>query len=170
VVSITLPALRDRLEDLQPLVQEILLAANRKFKRRLYGISPAGLAVMQNYSWPGNVRELRNVIERAFFVEKGALITPRGLAFPDSHPPEMPRAQPEAVAAPTNLDEIVHLNDYLEAQERLYILKAFDRYQHNVTRTAQALGLARVTLQRKLKQMKVIVQAQDGETDDEEDA
>lgn len=78
-VVIELPPLRERQDEIEPLARRFLHAANKANGRRVEGISPETLALLEAYSWPGNVRELRNVIERAVVVTQGALIGPEDL-------------------------------------------------------------------------------------------
>lgn len=78
-VVIEIPPLRERRDELEPLARRFLHAANKANGRRVEGISPETLAVLEAYAWPGNVRELRNVIERAVVVTQGARIGPEDL-------------------------------------------------------------------------------------------
>jgi DNA-binding NtrC family response regulator len=78
-VVIEIPPLRERQDEIEPLARRFLHAANTANGRRVEGISPETLALLEAYSWPGNVRELRNVIERAVVVTQGALIGPEDL-------------------------------------------------------------------------------------------
>jgi formate hydrogenlyase transcriptional activator len=74
VVPIGLPPLRERLEDLEPLVHHFVKIYGRKLRRNVTSVSPAALATMRSYSWPGNIRELENVIERALLIDDSPVL------------------------------------------------------------------------------------------------
>jgi transcriptional regulator with GAF, ATPase, and Fis domain len=74
VVTITLPPLRDRTEDIPMLVEHFVNEYNEEFQRRVHGIAPEALKILQRYPWPGNVRELENVVERAVILCRTDLI------------------------------------------------------------------------------------------------
>jgi DNA-binding NtrC family response regulator len=79
VIQITIPPLRDRTGDIWPLARYFIEHYNRRFKRRIEGLSPDAARLLLSYDWPGNVRELRNAIERGMILEESALITPTSL-------------------------------------------------------------------------------------------
>jgi two-component system response regulator AtoC len=81
IISIFLPALRERKEDITPLVEFFLAHYNRKFRKTVQGISEETRRLLQNYDWPGNVRELKNALERAMILEDGNLLRPDDLPF-----------------------------------------------------------------------------------------
>jgi two-component system nitrogen regulation response regulator GlnG len=87
VVRIRLPSLRERLEDVPPLVEFVLQRLVKTQRTRVNQISPEALAMLMHYRWPGNVRELENVIQRATVMAKGETILPKDL------PPEILRAE-----------------------------------------------------------------------------
>ena len=66
VLNLRIPPLRERLEDIEPLVNEFISKYNKEFSKNITGIDPMALLLLKNYDWPGNVRELENCIERAF--------------------------------------------------------------------------------------------------------
>ncbi len=82
IISIYLPPLRERKEDVLPLVDFFVERYNRKFKKSIAGISEETRKLLLNYEWPGNVRELKNAIERAMILEESSLLTPEYLPFP----------------------------------------------------------------------------------------
>jgi two-component system nitrogen regulation response regulator NtrX len=94
------------------------------------------------YDWPGNVRELRNMVERLVIMTPGDVITPEDL------PPPLPAREGAPVPAEAGLQSLREARD---AFERAYILGELRAYDWNITRTAQALGIGRVNLWRKLK-------------------
>jgi two-component system, NtrC family, response regulator AtoC len=81
IISIFLPALRERKEDITPLVEFFLSHYNRKFRKSVQGISEETRRLLQNYDWPGNVRELKNALERAMILEDGNQLRPDDLPF-----------------------------------------------------------------------------------------
>src|SRR6202158_244114 len=81
IISIFLPTLRERKEDILPLVDFFLAHYNRKFRKSVQGISEDTRRLLLNYDWPGNVRELRNALERAMILEEGSLLKPDDLPF-----------------------------------------------------------------------------------------
>jgi transcriptional regulator with PAS, ATPase and Fis domain len=88
VIHITIPPLRERIEDIAPLATFFVQHYNRKFKRQLLGVTPETLRLLTHYDWPGNVRELRNAIERAMILEDTSYIIPSSLPITLSGSPE----------------------------------------------------------------------------------
>lgn len=148
VVTIWLPPLRERREDLEPLINQMLLSANRRFKRKLHGIEPAALDAMHAYHWPGNIRELRNVIDRAFIIESGDRLTMASLPFRGASTHRHPK---HVGSAETAAMPILPLEEYLDRQERDYVRLVLDRVGGNVTQAARLLRLTRTALHRKLR-------------------
>jgi two-component system, NtrC family, response regulator AtoC len=81
IISIFLPSLRDRKEDLPALVEFFLDHYNRKFRKSVQGLTEETRRLLMNYDWPGNVRELKNALERAMILEEGTLLKPDDLPF-----------------------------------------------------------------------------------------
>src|SRR6201998_2400567 len=81
IISIFLPALRERKEDILPLVEFFLAHYNKKFRKSVQGLSEETRRLLLNYDWPGNVRELKNALERAMILEEGTLLKPDDLPF-----------------------------------------------------------------------------------------
>jgi two-component system response regulator AtoC len=81
IIAIYLPALRERKEDIQPLVEFFLSHYNRKFRKSVQGLSEETRRLLLNYDWPGNVRELKNALERAMILEEGTQLKPDDLPF-----------------------------------------------------------------------------------------
>jgi two-component system, NtrC family, response regulator AtoC len=81
IISIFLPALRERKEDIAPLVSFFLSHYNRKFRKSVQGITEETRRLLMNYDWPGNVRELKNALERAMILEDGNQLRPDDLPF-----------------------------------------------------------------------------------------
>src|SRR5208282_5820597 len=81
IIAIYLPALRERKEDIVPLVEFFLAYYNKKFRKAVQGLSEETRRLMLNYDWPGNVRELRNALERAMILAEGNQLRPDDLPF-----------------------------------------------------------------------------------------
>ena len=142
VIPITLPPLRERREDIQPLVKHFTSHFNGEFGRHVREIAPEAQAMLTAYAWPGNVRELRNVIERAVLLTDGATIGLREL------PPEVtaPMAGPAASAAALPSDGVK-----LDEVERRLLVQALDRAHGNQSHAAALLGLSRHQVRTRMK-------------------
>lgn len=134
VMSIHLPPLRDRKEDIPILVPHFLEKYNRTLKKQVQGITDEAMELLIQHDWPGNVRELENIIERLVVLSTGAYIEPSDLAFSG------------AVFSPSKTKS-VSLRDL----ERDHIIEMLQRYEGHKKETAQALGIDRKTLREKLK-------------------
>ncbi len=146
VVPITLPALRERAEDVPPLCQHFLASANRRTKRNVT-LSEAAMVALQLYDWPGNVRELENLVERLVILNRTDVIgvddLPRNLRTPATD-------LAAAVASDAPADGI-DLPATLARIEVVLIERAMRAANGNKTRAAELLGLSRTTLFDKLK-------------------
>jgi len=138
VVPIHLPPLRDRRDDIPLLVDHFVKRFRRETGKAIEGPSEEAMAALLAYSWPGNVRELENAIEHAFVCCPGG-------RFTSEHLPTEVRAAPGTSAGASVPP------DSLEAAEREALIRALQKAGGNQAAVAQALGLARNTLWRKLK-------------------
>ena len=134
---ITVPPLRDRREDIPPLVHHFLVRAASRMKKDATAMSAEAMTALMNYSWPGNVRELEHAVERAVILANGPSIRVRGL------PPEVTQKTRRRPGDDT-LD--------LQEQERVMIERALEKFGGNRRRAAEALKISTVTLWRKMKQ------------------
>jgi DNA-binding NtrC family response regulator len=144
VLPIALPPLRERREDILPLVRRVLERLRREPGRDNLGLTPPAQEKLLRYDWPGNVRQLENIIERSFALHPGPvldaheiLITPAGVTQPTAGPeagPELP--------ADISLAEV----------ESLHIRRVLESQGGNQVATARVLGISRSTLRRKLGQ------------------
>jgi DNA-binding NtrC family response regulator len=139
VIQVVLPPLRDRREDIPALAEHFLGRAARKLGRSLR-LAPATLERLLRYAWPGNVRELENAIERA------AILTRSEVVEPDDLPPHV--AAGLALGPSPALPRQATLAD----AERAHILQTLERFGRNLSGAAEALGIGRTTLWRKLKE------------------
>lgn len=135
-VEIRLPPLRDRLEDIPVLAEHFLKVHRERYRRPILGFTPEALDALRHHLWPGNVRELDHVIERAVLMSTGNMVTAFDLAL---------EATPDARLS-ARLEEMS-----LEDAERLLIKKALARFEGNANRAAEALGLSRSALYRRLQ-------------------
>jgi two-component system, NtrC family, nitrogen regulation response regulator NtrX len=148
VIPFYVPPLRDRKEDIPLLAREFLAELGQEYGRARIEISDSALNQLKSYHWPGNVRELRNVIERVL------ILNPRAARIESKHLPMLVQ-RTEGVATrtvgPNGREEFSSLLAAREAYERDYILKELDRSRGNISRAAEALGLERSHLYRKMK-------------------
>ncbi len=143
VINLELPNLRERISDIPLLAQHFLEHVCEESGKKVRGFTDDALAAMQRHSWPGNVRELQNVVERAVLLGKGdvirledlpaSLATSRGLSV-------------EPVGGRT-------LKEALEGPERQIILEVLESHNWNRHATADALGINRTTLYKKMKRL-----------------
>jgi two-component system nitrogen regulation response regulator NtrX len=142
VVPIAVPPLRDRREDIGLLADHFMAVLAREYGRRAKRFDADALERLQRYSWPGNVRELRNVIERLMIMVPGERVVVRDLLFLD---------QGTAPLSAAETGPIMPLHDARDDFERQYILRALAAQQGNMSRTADALGVERSNLYRKMR-------------------
>ena len=137
VVPIRVPALRERLQDIDELVPYFLseFCARNNFRPR--PIDPDAVALLHRYAWPGNVRELRNVVERM------AILTTRDRITADAIPMEISSAQPSRPAA--------GLQEVRDAAERQRIRQALDQTEWNVAAAARLLDTERTALHKRIR-------------------
>jgi DNA-binding NtrC family response regulator len=133
-VELHLPALRQRREDIPVLAMHFLSQYASRYRRQIHGFDTAALQTLVQHPWPGNVRELEHTIERAVLMCRSEQIQPADLGLGLQRP------------APQNLEELS-----LEAVESILIRKALQRFQGNVTQAAEALGLSRGALYRRME-------------------
>ncbi len=135
VVNIAIPPLRERKEDIPMLVNHFIRKYCTAMSRDLISIDNAALHRLEEYHFPGNVRELENMIERAIVVGNSKEIRLKDL--------------------PLEKDVISDSNDSLSDLEKKYILKTLNKYKWNISRTAKALKIDRVTLYSKIKKHQI---------------
>ncbi|ABB31298.1 two component, sigma54 specific, transcriptional regulator, Fis family [Geobacter metallireducens RCH3] len=146
VITIALPPLRERREDIEPLAMHFLAKYARRIRKNIRGFTPEALQSLQGYRWPGNVRELENVVERAAILTRGDLVTPEVL-------PIRPR-EDAPLLRPDNL--LVSL----EEMEREHIERVLRQTGFHKSRTAEILGISRKTLDRKIVEYALAIPGQ----------
>jgi len=133
-VEIHVPALRERREDIPVLAGHFLARYAARYRRPVQRFDPAAMQALKQYAWPGNVRELEHTIERAVLMSREQEIQPADLSLSSA------RAQAQ------NFEDLS-----LEAVEALLVRKALQRFQGNVSQAAEALGLSRGALYRRME-------------------
>ena len=141
VVRVSLPSLRERLDDIPALVSHFLRRFNRRFRREVRGIAPEALAALTAYDFPGNVRELENLVERAYAMGARDQITLDDL-------PSLSKTPAPSLAAAATGRPIPTLAEV----EKELILRALDTFKGDKEVAARALGISRRTIYRRLKE------------------
>ena len=134
-IEITVPPLRDRREDIPLLAQHFLGLHARRYRKDVAGFEAAALQTLLDHPWPGNVRELDHAVERAALLASGPRVRPADLGL-----------RPLRDSAEPPLEEMG-----LEEVEGVLIRKALSRFGGNVSRAAEALGLSRSALYRRME-------------------
>jgi two-component system nitrogen regulation response regulator GlnG len=159
-VTISLPPLRDRREDVSELAHYFLFRYNRQLGASARSISPAALELLQQYDWPGNVRELQSIIREALIVSAGPTILPEFL--PQDLRRETPADSVHVDASqwqqlPHQVDAWIAAGEKdlyrkaLEHFDRLMLRNAMDRAEGHQAHAAEILGISRVTLRTKMR-------------------
>ncbi len=148
VLTIPLPALRRRAEDIPLLADAFIAEFNDKYARQVRGLGEAALKLLAEHSWPGNVRELRNVIERAVVSCEDGVITPDYLPLAPPGTPAPDRANVVVLPVGTTLDD----------GERELILRTLQSVNNNKTRAAEILGTTPKTLHNKARRWRELQQ------------
>jgi Nif-specific regulatory protein len=143
VVTVTMPALRDRTEDIPQLAEHFLSKASRKCKTRTKSLSEEAKACLIKYDWPGNVRELENAIERAVVLGSGNLVLPEDL--------------PETVleAGPPSPDEPATYHRSVKEMKRQTIVQALQQAHGSYLEAAKTLGIHPNSLLRLMRNLNV---------------
>jgi two-component system, NtrC family, nitrogen regulation response regulator NtrX len=145
VVPIFVPPLRDRMEDIPRLAEHFMATLAAEYGRRVKRFAPEAMTRLQHYAWPGNVRELHNVIERLLIMVHDQTVTAEDLSFIDDGG-AVAAAPGGAAAGP-----VTALAEARDAFERGYILRVLAAHQGNISRTADALGVERSNLYKKMR-------------------
>jgi DNA-binding NtrC family response regulator len=137
-VVFTLPALRERPEDISAITDKILDEIRDRTGHKALSLSADAVREIRNYEWPGNIRELKNVLERSALLCRYGVIEPHHL-----------RISPNRDTAHATARELVTL----EELERRHILLALEHHGGHVGRAAQALGIARSSLYNRVRKL-----------------
>jgi two-component system response regulator AtoC len=145
-ITLVIPSLRERPDELEPLARAFILRASQRDDKPVPALSPDAIAAMKAYGWPGNVRELRNVIERAVLLADGEPIRSEHLPLEKMRSTVM--ATPRAPANGPSSSRPRKGS----AEERRWILQALERAGGNQTTAARMLGMSRRTLVNRLNE------------------
>ncbi|MCC7385176.1 MAG: sigma-54-dependent Fis family transcriptional regulator [Deltaproteobacteria bacterium] len=158
VVELELPPLRARRQDIPALIERFLGQLADRLGRPKMQVSAAALAKLDAHLWPGNVRELRNVVERAAVLASGPEITPDDLDLGER------KSRTREVPADTGVPFNEAKKRATEEFERAYLLRALEAHDGNISRTAEAIGMIRQSLQQKLKELGIRAKDRGGES------
>lgn len=149
VISIELPPLRDRTEDLPILVRQILSELSSQMQLCLIpSVDPSVMDMFATYEWPGNIRELRNVLERAIIVSGGSRITPESFSV---------ASRSENWSVNLQFPKSGSLHEELDRAKRLLLIEALRRSNGNRTRAARLLGISRYSVINYIKSLGLTV-------------
>jgi two-component system, NtrC family, response regulator AtoC len=162
IISIFLPTLRERKEDILPLIDFFLAHYNRKFRKSVQGISEDTRRLLLNYDWPGNVRELKNALERAMILEEGSLLKPDDLPFSVASGRSGPVLTDKSASAPVETQpapgkrrlpplSIPEGGTSLEDVEHALVELALQQSHGNQIKAAKLLNISRDALRYKMK-------------------
>jgi two-component system nitrogen regulation response regulator NtrX len=146
VIPIAVPPLRERQTDIMRLAEHFAAEFAREYGRRPKSFSTEARSLLETYHWPGNVRELRNTIERLMIMAPGDVVRPQDLAFLEFAGAPAGQPVPQAIGP---------LFEARDAWERGYILAALAAHDGNISRTAEALGLERSNLYKKMRALAI---------------
>jgi DNA-binding NtrC family response regulator len=146
VVNLNIPPLRERLSDIEPLVEHFIQHFNQSHRRRIKGLARSALQPCLRYPWPGNVRELENVVER------GVLLSPGEFIIPETLPPEIKAA---GQLGPPGAGDLT-LEEALGRAEKQLLWETLERCKWNRQVSAMALGISRTTLFNKMKRFQLV--------------
>lgn len=135
VISIKIPPLRERVEDIPELVYHFIKTISPRLGKEIIGIEDRAMEMLANYEWPGNIRELNNVIERAINTAPGSVLDVDHLTIPHHN-----------IGASSRM-ELTNRKDALEEQ---LIRNCLRKHNNNKTKAAEELGISRITLYRKM--------------------
>lgn len=165
--TIRLPALRERKDDILPLLEWFLHKFRKELSKDVHGISPEALEMLISYSWPGNVRQLQGVLKQAMVQATGPVL------ISDFFPPELRAPESGRVTAETTSDTRLNLErliedrlhagsreiyaEALEAMERTLLTLVLNRTGGNQSRAAEALGITRGSLRNKIRSLGISI-------------
>jgi len=144
VVPITVPPLRERLDDIPALAKDFMKALYLDANLETKEFSDEAIEILQKYHWPGNIRELKNLVERLVIMSPDDVITAKDIPPPFNQ-------EPEALA---QHESIMTVDSFKEAKarfEKVFIAKKLREFKGNISQTAEAIGIERSNLHKKIK-------------------
>jgi DNA-binding NtrC family response regulator len=165
--TIQLTPLRERPEDLVPLLENYLAVFSRELNKDVHGISPEAMDVLLNYTWPGNVRELQNVLKQTLLRSAGHVIIPEFIPERIRVPEEEIADSPVSESSGTDLRQFVDERlaagstdlyaEALEFMERYVVTRVLRVCEGNQSKAARMLGITRGCLRSKVRALKVSI-------------
>jgi len=147
VVTFTIPPLRDRLSDIEPLATHFISRFNQIHHKEIKGITKSALQYCLQYPWPGNVRELENVVERAVILSPGEFIVPESL------PPKITESKP--TLSKESFKNLT-LEEAMDRSEKQILLETLESFSWNRQLSARTLGISRTTLFNKMRRFQLV--------------
>jgi two-component system response regulator AtoC len=157
VVHLNIPPLRERLSDIDPLINHFIKHYNQVHHKNIKGISKSALQICLQYPWPGNVRELENVVERAVILSPGEFIIPESLPSQTTSVP---------VGRTGSCPENLTLEEALDRAEKQILLQTLEALNWNRQVTARSLGVSRTTLFNKMRRFDLVDPRRSGREND----
>jgi two-component system nitrogen regulation response regulator GlnG len=166
--TIRLPPLRERREDIRPLVHHFLRLTNRKMDKQVVAVSEEAYGMLEGYSWPGNIRELQSAIRYAVVQTVGGTVTPeflppmlRGMSHSPSTSPVSASLEIHQLVQQlldTGEDDIYH--KVTQAVDRIVLDSVLQHVRGNQVQASELLGMSRTTLRAKLQSLGLVVEKQ----------
>lgn len=154
VISIDVPPLRERKEDLPPLAEHFMHLYAKENHKKIKGISKETLDVLMGYDWPGNIRQLENIIERAVILDTNDVIDKDDLPAILINRPTLVTSALSAIEALKSIS----LKDALREPEKVHILRVLKEVNWNKKKAAIKLGINRTTLYNKMRKYNLVLQ------------
>ncbi|RYM05024.1 PAS domain-containing protein [Sporolactobacillus sp. THM7-7] len=152
IVTITIPPLRDRIEDVIELSHQFIYEFSKKYDRGVKEIPKEIMMELVHYPWPGNIRELRNTIERLVIFSKDGRLNPADLPF-NLQDKEKKRMMSHPLPAVQSQQELRSLEEAIKACEEKVIKETLERTNKNKNKAAEILGISRATLYNKMNKL-----------------
>lgn len=153
VMPIFLPPLRERPDDIDTLADSFLKKFSKIHNKSILEIAPDCLDLMKKYKWPGNIRELENIIERAFIVESGAVMTTSSL--PDNMKTLSTAKTHESTDSANNTESHLDFESYKEKAEKEFIISALKANKGKINQTVAQANIPKNTLLRKIRKYNI---------------
>jgi two-component system nitrogen regulation response regulator GlnG len=170
VLTIRIPALRERIEDIPLLLKYFLARMNRELGRNVRGVSPEAMQLLQRHRWPGNVRELQSAVMYALVLANGDTLTadclPRHLLGKSPQGEALAAKQDVDLAVGRMAQELLAAERgdlYYEVQaavDRAILREVLDHVKGNQVEAAELLGISRTTLRAKIRRLKMVIAKQ----------
>ncbi len=165
IIPIELPPLRERRQDIPVLIHYFLKKYSAEIGKNISRVAPDVMSFLENYSYPGNVRELENMIERAVVLAEVDIIRNEDLELWDSKETSSTNMDSIVDRVPLNTEELKemkrHIREHaMDSLESVFVQKALERNNWNVTRAAEQTGILRPNFQSMMKKLGISVKGQ----------